>query len=205
MKRWRQLLLVAGLLGGLALSGPLASLVARAWTVRSSSRSADVIVVLGGGVTWPGILTCESVFRAQHAALLYRENRAPLVLLSGGRKRGRLDLPTEAGLMAQLIRGLGVPTSAILLEEHSTRTRENGLESIALMRSHNLQSALLVTDAVHMRRAQGVFARLGADAAPSVAPTPWIFARWPHEALTLAVDLGYEWAALGFYKLRGWA
>jgi uncharacterized SAM-binding protein YcdF (DUF218 family) len=203
--RPRRLVLALGLTVGLALSGPLASLAASLWEVGSPPSPADVIVVLGGGVTWPGELTCQSLVRAQHGAFLYREGLAPRVILSGGGKRGDARVPTEAQLMAQLVRGLGVPESAILIEDQSRRTRENATRSAALMRREHLRKALLVTDAIHMRRARLAFLKAGADVSPATCPTPWALALWPHQGLFLLGDLAYEVFALGFYKLWGWA
>jgi uncharacterized SAM-binding protein YcdF (DUF218 family) len=203
-KRWR-LALALGLTVGLASSGPLASLAASLWEVRSSSGRADVIVVLGGGVTWPGELTCQSLVRAQHGAFLYREGLAPRVILSGGLKRDDARVPTEAELMAQLVTGLGVPQSAILIEDESRSTRDNATRSLALMRREHLRKALLVTDAIHMRRARLAFLKAGADVSPAASPTPWALARWPHQGVFLLGDLAYEALALGFYELRGWA
>jgi uncharacterized SAM-binding protein YcdF (DUF218 family) len=80
--------------------------------------SADAIVVLGGctGVALPPQPTVhliEGADRIVYAAELYREGKAPLVVLSGGGGRG---FP-ESAQMAEIIQLMGVPKAAIL-ESH---------------------------------------------------------------------------------------
>lgn len=188
----------------LAGAGPLSTALASAWAVRSRPAPADVIVVLGGGATWPGELLCASIIRVQHGALLYRRGLAPQMLISGGKKNEGAPIPTEARLMGDLAQGLGVPPEALVLEERSRTTWENGVETASLMRTRGWRRAILVTDAIHMRRAGLVFSHLGIETTAASAPTPWGLASWPHEGLTLLFDLAYEVAATVVYKFRGW-
>lgn len=118
---------------------------------------AQAIVVLGGGVDGAGPAHPEpdlgqAADRVWHAARLYRAGKSPLVLLSGGTEP-TLQQTSEAEAMRVLLRDLGVPDSAILLEELSRTTEENARFSAALLRQRGVQTVLLVTSALHMKRA----------------------------------------------------
>lgn len=71
----------------------------------------------------------------EHAAALYRSGAAPLILCTGGYGKmteGVLPMP-EGALFAQRCRELGVPDSAILIEDQATNTGENFTLSRALI------------------------------------------------------------------------
>ena len=118
---------------------------------------AQAIVVLGGALTptsaqrpYPDLH--DAADRVWHAARLYRAGKAPLVLLSGGADRAR-SLSSEAEAMGLFLRDLGVPAPAIVLEPDSRNTRENARFSARLLRARGIDHVLLVTSALHMRRA----------------------------------------------------
>ncbi len=71
-------------------------------------------------------------FSAEHAGQLFNLKKAPVVLVTGGKKGGgRLPLPqgyfSEADYYAAILDGAGVPKQAILQEERATNTLENVL------------------------------------------------------------------------------
>jgi uncharacterized SAM-binding protein YcdF (DUF218 family) len=55
--------------------------------------------------------------------------------------------------MRVLLRGLGVTDAALLHEDNSRSTQENACINTALMQQRGIQHILLVTSALHMRRA----------------------------------------------------
>lgn len=119
--------------------------------------TAGAIVVLGGGInaagagyTYPDMGTAAD--RTWHAARLFHARKSPLILLSGGTDPTQ-NLTSEAAAMRVLLRDLGVPDAAMLLEERSRTTEENASFSAALLRERGVQTVLLVTSALHMRRA----------------------------------------------------
>lgn len=134
---------------------------------------AQVIVVLGGGVEpphasnpWPDLN--EAADRVYHAARLYHAARASWVVLSGGADPNA-SLSTEAQAMRALLLELGVPDSAIVLEDKSRNTRENARLSAGLLRERGLTRVILVTSASHMARASAHFRGEGIEviAAPT--------------------------------------
>ena len=64
--------------------------------------------------------------------------------------------PSEATASANLAHQLGVPNSALVLEDHSTSTLENARY---LRRLTNFQRIVIVTDSYHVRRCEWFFGK----------------------------------------------
>ena len=131
---------------------------------------AEAIVVLGGGVGSPSVGypygdLYSSADRVWHASRLYRAGKAPVVVLTGGSDL-KLGQVSEAKAMAYFIEDLGVPPSALILEEQSLTTSQNAAMTTALLRGRNIKNILLVTSALHMERAQRLFIKQGLQVTP---------------------------------------
>jgi len=130
--------------------------------------SADVAIVLGAATDGN---TPSPVFRERiaHAINLRREGRVSHLLFTGGQAEGDLLAESEAARAMAL--GAGVPPEAILLETESVTTMHNLVEAQLVMRDAGLNSAIIVSDPLHMRRAMEMAGTLGMDAQPSATPT----------------------------------
>lgn len=139
-------------LGSLAvLQGALLAFVILRFGAADRARSADVIIVLGGG-------EAGTERRARHAAVLFGQGVAPYVVCTGSLPvPGSLAARNEAELCAAVVRAHGVPDAAILVEPRSRSTEENARESAAIMRARGWQSAVLVSDDFHLWRATWLF------------------------------------------------
>ena len=133
--------------------------------------SADAIVVLGGSVgmplpprVYPDLN--DAADRVWHAARLYRAEKAPLVIASGGTMPWKDQRYREASVMRTLLADWGVPADAILSEANSANTYQNATNTAALMEKHEIGRVLLVTSALHMRRALATFRSAGVTAVP---------------------------------------
>lgn len=178
--------------------------------------SADAIVVLAGHVVQASVrspygqisLTAD---RAWHAARLYRANKAPVVIASGG---AVWDVPGKAPaavVMRDFIVELGVPAAAVVLETESRNTRENAVNTAEIVRRRGITTVLLVTSAQHMPRAAEAFAKAGM----SVVPASFDGVAGRHiqltslvpsiEALASNTHLVREVIGLVVYRMRGWA
>lgn len=118
----------------------------------------DVIVVLGGSVD-PGqssvqIKTGESAERLYEAMRLQKLGYAPLVMLSGGSGSLADPLALEAPVMARWYTQLGMDKDKLLLEARSRNTAENAQNVVSIMKGRNFSRALIITSALHARRAQ---------------------------------------------------
>ncbi len=145
----------------------------------SELPEADAIVVLGGSTKpaeppRPWVDLNDEGDRVLHAIRLYQTGRAPKILFSGGRITWKDGGPSESADMAAIARAMGVPDAAILEEPDSLNTRENAVNSIAIMEREGIESILLVTSAMHMPRSVAIFQKLGVDPIP--APTDFIIA-----------------------------
>ena len=190
---------------------------AHAATPLAELAPADAILLLGGG-TQPALPprefpeVAEAGDRVLHAARLFRAGKAALVVVSGGRLPWQTRDPAEAEGMTHLLLELGVPRAAIVREEQSTNTRENCLRAKELLEARGAHDVLLVTSALHMRRAFATCRTAGL--AVRAAPTDFQVAELePRTALDLAPDpeaLVLTHLALrerlGFwvYQRRGW-
>jgi uncharacterized SAM-binding protein YcdF (DUF218 family) len=147
---------------------PIASDALYNWVTRdypaitiSAVQPAQAIVLLGGGVNPADRINPEADLtlaadRMVMAAKLFNEGKAQKIVLTGG--HDSTYLTSEAQAMADMLVLLGVPRSALILEESSRNTRENALLTLRILDAAGINSAILVTSALHMRRAMGDFA-----------------------------------------------
>src|SRR5262245_11071947 len=154
-----------------AVAGGLLRLVDDAAPVTlAQARSAQAIVILGGGVRrnapefggeTVGSLTLD---RVRYGALVARATGLP-VLVTGGALR---STRTEADVMsATLEREFGVPVR--WTEDRSRNTRENAQFSAAQLEREGVKRIVLVAHGFDMRRARAEFTAAGLEVVP--APT----------------------------------
>lgn len=206
-------------IGGAALF--VAPLERMAVPLRVPERSgAQAIVVLAAGRLRHApeygnrdIPDYYALARLRYAAHLQRRTGLPL-LVSGGNGASGVDPAvgdrayTKADAMAAALReDFGVPVKWI--EPHSRDTGENASDSAALLLPAGARRILLVTDAMHMPRAQAAFARAGFDVVE--APTMFFSGGEPLEIdawLPSAEGMRrswyaiYEWLGIAWYRLR---
>jgi len=176
----------------------LARHVARPLLLAPDLSPRQHVVVLSGGIRSTGRLNATTVARVRHAVSLLHARRAEWLVVSGGpRRRGR---PSAAPAMRALAERLGVAPRRILVEELSSRTSENAREVAALL-GPGTREVLLVTSALHMRRAVLCFRRQGLAAAP--APVPQAPDEDPARATIVGQTL-HELIGLAYYRLAGW-
>ncbi|HEX8501081.1 MAG TPA: YdcF family protein [Pyrinomonadaceae bacterium] len=185
---------------------PLAWGAARWLVVEAPLARADAILVLGGSSAYAE--------RAALAATLYREGRAPLVLLSDDGERGGWSQeqqrnPFFVERSAWALGAAGVPASAV---ERLPRATASTYEEALLLReqaaARGLRSLLVVTSGYHSRRALWTFERVlgGSGVRVGVAPaapgaqTPAPASWWLSAAGWRAVAL--EYPKLVYYRLR---
>ncbi|MDT8410318.1 MAG: YdcF family protein [Wenzhouxiangellaceae bacterium] len=149
---------------------------------------ADAIVVLGGGITpaharnpYPDLGAAGD--RYWHAARIWNAGKAPEILISGGVLPWTGAIRSEAEAAVGLLGDLGVPADRILIEAGSVNTRQNAQMSVMILRGRGARRVLLVTSALHMRRALELFERTGLEVIPAatdheVAREPPGLLRW---------------------------
>jgi uncharacterized SAM-binding protein YcdF (DUF218 family) len=100
--------------------------------------------------------------RTLTAARLWREHPFGMVVLSG-------TPPIETASMLELVKLLGVPEDRVIREQESRNTRENAAFSARVLREHHAETVVLVTSAIHLRRAIRDFDRAGITVIPAAA------------------------------------
>lgn len=187
---------------------------------------AEVIVVLGGATRSPHpprptVEMGEAGDRLIYAAQLYHQGKAPFILATGGILPFTDETITEADSMAALLRRLGVPDAAIWRESRAINTFENGVLAREMLSERSMARVILVTSAMHMPRAVGVFARQGITVIPAPADFSLTERDWqgmwegnvPAFLLGLLPDAHNlelttralkEYLGLLIYRLRGW-
>ncbi len=171
MTRWaRRALLLSALVMGLSVGG----VIAAGFVLDSPIRPlepADAIVVISGDT---------ELARFWEGMRLYQEGWGRVLLLSGAAEDSG---PSNAMVMADMARAMGVPASDLLVDPDAMDTYGNAVNSLRLLRSRGLTSALVVTSPYHVRRTvatfQAVFRDSGVDVRVWSAPDPhWRKASW---------------------------
>lgn len=146
---------------------------------------AGVLLVLGGG----------SEERPQRAAELFHQGAAPMILCTG----------QGDGLERRLyFRQQAIARSRLAWEPLSRSTLENAQFTVAWLRPHHCQSAIIVTTWYHSRRALACFQNAGPGFHFYARPAYWGYA--PVAAMRVEVEalafkeffkIPYYWAAYG--------
>jgi uncharacterized SAM-binding protein YcdF (DUF218 family) len=138
-----------------------------AWERNDQARPAGAIVVLGAA-QYVGRPSPVLRARLDHAIALWRQNLAPIMIVTGGRGAG--DTTSEAAVSQRYAVRRGVPSDAILLETEG-RTTSQSMEGVAaLMGNRGRNDVLLVSDPFHMLRLTILARRHGLI--PFSSPTP---------------------------------
>jgi uncharacterized SAM-binding protein YcdF (DUF218 family) len=165
---------------------------------------SDAMILLGG---------IGPADRIVETLRIYRAGKAPLIVISGGNQPWRAHAVPEAELISDVLVGLGMPISALILETESRNTRENAVNTAAIFKAHGWRTGLLVTSGAHMPRALAAFQKMGISLVPAVTN---IYAGPPQFATLLdllpdANALAHTTSAIkemighGVYRFRGWA
>ena len=159
----RHPLVLASLFAVLAAVGVVVGTGIAVWRaahVDAASRvdHADAIVVLGAA-QYDGRPSPVFAGRLEHGALLYREGRAPTVLVLGGSRPGGVSTEADAG--ASYLEQQGVAAEDVVPIPEGNTTLESLRAAAAYMRGHDLRSAFLVSDPWHNLRIERMASDLG--------------------------------------------
>jgi uncharacterized SAM-binding protein YcdF (DUF218 family) len=158
---------------------------------------ADAIVVLGSGVMPEGELTDNSLRRTVHGIRLFRQGRAPRIVLLGPEYHGAV----EAEVRARYAADLGVPADALVVEPGGRSTRDEAQRVRA--RLGRAPAVILVTGLHHMPRARRVFEREGMVVAAAPVIEESLRPERPQARLALARAAAQEALARAYYRLGG--
>ena len=115
-----------------------------------SKTKCDAAIVLGAATSGEEV---SPVYRERinHGIWLYEKGYVDYLILTGGVGEG--NEKSDAYAAKQYAVEKGVPEEAILIEERSTITEENLEHTKAIMDAHSMDTAIIVSDPLHMKRA----------------------------------------------------
>ena len=163
-----------------------------------SSRSADVIVVLGAA-QYDGRPSPQLEARLDHVVDLWSAGVADHIIVTGGNRPG--DRFTEASTSAAYLEDKGIDATSILMEDAGTNTFDSLNTVSKMMEASDFKIAIVVTDPFHELRCVLTLRQLGVTAYPSAtksSPVQGWTALAKHLKETLGVSLG---RIVGFRRL----
>lgn len=153
-------------------------------------------VVLGAQVRAGGIPSRTLAARARHAGGMYVGGEPRRFVVSGGVGE---HPPSEAGVMAAILSGYGVPESEITCEAASHSTRQSARHVAVLARRQGVSEVVVVTDPLHCVRAGSAFRTEGLKvrAEPVTGSPTWV------ERGERRAQFVREFGAVIWYRLFG--
>ena len=138
------------------------------YSEKDETQTADVAIVLGASVvdSEPSPVYRE---RINHAIKLYNDGYVRTMIVTGGIGEG--NVRSDADIAREYAQSHGIPQDAIFAEDRSTITAENLENAKAIMTENNMDTALIVSDPLHMKRAMLLARDLGINAYSSPTMT----------------------------------
>ena len=207
-------------------NGFIANVVMRLWEVEpvpyTNIKRPYLWGVVLTGVTLNDKLPDDRVYfnhgadRAVHAVDLYKRGIISKILISGGIGRVLTTARPEADEMFKAMKLMGVPDSAMVIENQSRNTYESAKNvKVILSQSTYLSqdTLLLITSAFHMRRSLACFAKANLPAKSfscdfythPINFTPDDILLPKAEAILIWQKLFKEWLGILAYKAAGYS
>jgi len=124
----------------------------------NTTQQGDTALVLGAA-TWDDQPSPVFKQRINHAIALYKQQQVSKIIFTGGKGDGKHY--TESEVAAAYAIKHGVAANDIFLESESKTTIQNIKNSLSIIEAHKLNSILLVSDPLHMKRAMTIATDLG--------------------------------------------
>lgn len=155
--------------------------------------NADVIIVLGAA-TYNGEVSPVYQERLNHGISLYNDGYADKIIVTGGLGEGNEQ--NDAYIAKQYLMKQGISEKDILTEDKSVITQENLENSKVIMDENKYETAIVVSDPLHMKRAMLLAKDAGITAYSSPTPTTkyvTIKTKVPFLAREIFFYVGYKW------------
>lgn len=164
-------------------------------SIMSKPVHSQAIVVMGSA-EYDGLPSRDLSARLQKADLLYKEQYAPMIYLTGGSIPG--DKFSEAGAGKTYLESKGVPGSAIIANPIGRDSWESVVSVSKLLRAHSVSSVIVVSDGFHLLRSTQMFGSLGFKTSASPAINS------PVKGTQLLIDYGRETVAVAASRIVGY-
>lgn len=163
------------------------------FSTKDQKQKADVAIILGAA-TYDGEVSPVYQERINHGITLYHEGYARKLIVTGGMASG--NSISDADAAKQYAVSQGIPENDILTEDQSVITQENLENSKRIMDENGYDTAIIVSDPLHMKRSM----LLAKDAAMNAysSPTPStkyvsLRTKIPFLAREAFFYMGYKW------------
>ena len=198
--------------------------VAKLWEVKTIT--ADEIVrpykvgILLGGYSNGNIIPNQDRHNFSHrgnrffnAFELYKTGKVEKLLLTGGTGDLFEYQKSEAPMVLEFLKNVGVPDEDIIVEPNSRNTYENAIFSKKLLEEKNIRgNYLLITSAWHMRRSKACFDKAGISYTPFSVDFLTEKDKWTPDNILLPDPNGFsywemyikEWVGLAAYWIKGY-
>ncbi len=170
------------------------------FSTEDQRQKADVAVILGAAA-YDGEVSPVFRERIDHGITLYRERYVDRLIVTGGTAEGAKV--SEAAAARDYLLSQGIPGEAVLLEEESSITQENLENSKVIMEENGFETAVIVSDPLHMKRAMLLAKDAGINAYSSPTPTSRYVSlrtKIPFLARETFYYIGYKWYRIFFPK-----
>ena len=137
--------------------------------------------------------------RINHGITLYEEGYVDRIIVTGGSPDG--SEMSEASVAKKYLLEQGIPDEAVLTEDTSTITQENLENSKVIMDENDYETAIIVSDPLHMKRAMLLAEDAGITAYSSPTPTTRYVSlrtKIPFLLRETFYYIGYQWYRLVF-------
>ena len=168
------------------------------FSTKDQKCKADVAIILGAA-TYDGEVSPVYQERINHGITLYREGYARKLIVTGGMASG--NSISDADAAKQYAVSKGIPENDILTEDESVITQENLENSKRIMDENGYDTAIIVSDPLHMKRSMLLAKDTAINAYSSPTPsTKYVSLRTklPFLAREAFFYVGYKWYRILF-------
>ena len=135
---------------------------------KDEKQPSDAIIVLGAGV-FNDYMSPVFRERINHGIWLYENGYADYIIFTGGYPEG--STKSESAAAKEYAMERGIPEGAIFTEEISRTTDDNLRYAKEIMDENGFETAIIVSDPLHMKRAMLLNRDHGISAVSSPTPT----------------------------------
>lgn len=164
---------------------------------------ADAVLALGGGVGESGLAGQGYQERVKTAVNLYQKGLVKKIIFSSG----YVYLMKEAQVMKNLAVAMGVPETDISIEDRGGNTYESITYFSKFIQREGLKKVIIVSSPYHMKRTQLLAERhFPSDVSFLLKPVEnslFFNSLREHANLQQLKAILHEYAAIGYYKLKG--
>ena len=163
------------------------------YSTKDEKCKADVAIVLGAAA-YEGEVSPVYRERINHGITLYKEGYVEKIIVTGGIGEG--NDKSDAYYAKKYAIQMGVPADDILTEDTSTITEENLENAKVIMEQKGYETAIIVSDPLHMKRAMLLAKYAGIEGYSSPTPTTRyqsLKTKIPFVAREVFFYVGYKW------------